>query len=127
YLRSVLKRDSDGVPLAPKPKPGETPADALERVQWLADETDLAENRRILGALLRSDVEVRGDFNPKIFHQKFILRDYFDGKATKPGNPALLSGSANFTVTDTHVNLNHLFIFRNSFVCRQYEVEFNQL
>ena len=91
YLRSVLKRGSDGVPLPPKPKPGETPAEALERVQWLADETDLAENRRILGALLRSDVEVRGDFNPKIFHQKFILRDYFDGKATTPGNPALLS------------------------------------
>ena len=127
YLRSVLKRDSDGVPLPPKPKPGETPAEALERVQWLADETDLAENRRILGALLRSDVEVRGDFNPKIFHQKFILRDYFDGKATKPGNPALLSGSANFTVTDTHVNLNHVFVFHSAYVARQYELEFLQL
>ena len=127
YLRSVLKRGSDGVPLPPKPKPGETPADALERVQWLADETDLAENRRILGALLRSDVEVRGDFNPKIFHQKFILRDYFDGKATNPGNPALLSGSANFTVTDTHVNLNHVFVFHSAYVARQYELEFLQL
>jgi hypothetical protein len=94
YLRSVLKRDSDGVPLAPKPKPGETPADALERVQWLADETDLAENRRILGALLRSDVEVRGDFNPKIFHQKFIVRDY---RGNAQPTSALLAGSANFT------------------------------
>ena len=101
YLRSVLKRGPDGVPLPPKPKAGETPAEALERVQWSADETELAENRRILGALLRSDVEVRGDFNPKIFHQKFILRDYYDGKATSPGNPALLTGSANFTV-DRH-------------------------
>lgn len=54
-----------------------------------------------------------------------ILRYYFDGKATSPGNPALLSGSANFTVTDTHVNVNHVFVFHNSFVCRQYEVEFN--
>jgi phosphatidylserine/phosphatidylglycerophosphate/cardiolipin synthase-like enzyme len=127
YLRGALKRGSDGVPLPPKPKTGETPEQALERVQWLLDETDLAENRRILGALLRSDVQVRGDFNPKIFHQKFILRDYSDGKATKPGNPALLTGSANFTVTDTHVNLNHVIVFHSAYVCRQYEIEFAQL
>jgi len=87
----------------------------------------LSENRRILSALLRSDVQTRGDFNPEIFHQKFVLRDYFDNKATTPGNSALLSGSANFTITDTHVNLNHIFVFHNSFACRQYEVEFNQL
>jgi phosphatidylserine/phosphatidylglycerophosphate/cardiolipin synthase-like enzyme len=127
YLRGALKRGSDGVPLPPKPKTGETAEQALERVQWLLDETNLAENRRILGALLRSDVQVRGDFNPKIFHQKFILRDYEDGKTTKPGNPALLTGSANFTVTDTHVNLNHVFVFRSAYVCRQYEIEFAQL
>ena len=70
---------------------------------------------------------MRGDFNPKIFHQKFILRDYYDGKATNPGNPALLSGSANFTVTDTHVNLNHVFVFHSAYVSRQYELEFLQL
>jgi phosphatidylserine/phosphatidylglycerophosphate/cardiolipin synthase-like enzyme len=127
YLRGALKRGSDGVPLPPKPKTGETAEQALERVQWLLDETNLAENRRILGALLRSDVQVRGDFNPKIFHQKFILRDYADGKATKPGSPALLTGSANFTVTDTHVNLNHVFVFHSAYVCRQYEMEFAQL
>jgi phosphatidylserine/phosphatidylglycerophosphate/cardiolipin synthase-like enzyme len=127
YLRGALKRGSDGVPLPPKPKAGETAEQALERVQWLLDETNLAENRRILGVLLRSDVQVRGDFNPKIFHQKFILRDYEDGKATKPGNPALLTGSANFTVTDTHVNLNHVFVFRSAYICRQYEIEFAQL
>ena len=127
YLRGALKRGSDGVPLPPKPKAGETPEQALERVQWLLDETNLAENRRILGALLRSDVQVRGDFNPKIFHQKFILRDYADGKTTNPGNPALLTGSANFTVTDTHVNLNHVFVFHSAYVCRQYEIEFAQL
>jgi phosphatidylserine/phosphatidylglycerophosphate/cardiolipin synthase-like enzyme len=116
-----------GVPIAPVAKPGETPADALKRVQWGADDTDLAENRKILAALLRSDVEVKGDFNPKIFHQKFALRDYRGGKATKPGDPALLSGSANFTVTDTHKNLNHVFVFHNAYVCRQYELEFAQL
>jgi phosphatidylserine/phosphatidylglycerophosphate/cardiolipin synthase-like enzyme len=128
YLRSSLKRDkATHVPIPPVPKPGETPDQALERVQWQEDDTDLKANRRILAALLRSDVETRGDFNPEIFHQKFILRDYHDGKATSPGNPALLSGSANFTWTDTHVNLNNVFVFYNSFICRQYEIEFEQL
>ena len=126
YLRTSLKREK-GVPILPVPEPGETPTQALERVQWGADTTELSENRRLLAALLRSDVQTRGDFNPKIFHQKFILRDFFDGRGTKPGNPALLSGSANFTLTDTHVNLNHVFVFHNANVCRQYEVEFNQL
>jgi phosphatidylserine/phosphatidylglycerophosphate/cardiolipin synthase-like enzyme len=127
YLRSTLRRDKTGVPIPPAPGPGETPEHALERTQWLADDTELAENRRILAALLRSDVEVRGDFNPAIFHQKFILRDYADGKATKPGDPALLTGSTNFTWTGTHVNLNHVFVFRSAYVCRQYEAEFDQL
>jgi phosphatidylserine/phosphatidylglycerophosphate/cardiolipin synthase-like enzyme len=105
YLRTSLKRDkTTHIPIPPIPKPGETPEQALERVQWLEDESDLKENRRILSALLRSDIETRGDFNPEIFHQKFILRDYHEGKATSPGNPALLTGSANLTWTDTHVN-----------------------
>jgi phosphatidylserine/phosphatidylglycerophosphate/cardiolipin synthase-like enzyme len=124
YLRSPLRGTP---PKAPAPKPGETPEQALKRVQWDEDETDLAANRRILAALLRSDIEVKGDFNPKIFHQKFVLRDYRDGRAASPGNPALLSGSANFTVTDTHRNLNHVFVFRSSSVCRQYELEIEQL
>jgi phosphatidylserine/phosphatidylglycerophosphate/cardiolipin synthase-like enzyme len=124
YLRSPLRGKP---PKAPAPKPGETPAQALKRVQWDEDETDLAANRRILAALLRSDVEVKGDFNPQIFHQKFVLRDYRNGRATSPGNPALLSGSANFTLTDTHRNLNHVFVFRSSSVCRQYELEIEQL
>ena len=54
--------------------------------------------------MLRSDVKVRGDYNSKIFHQKFILRDY-DGKAISTS--ALLTESANFTLADTHRNLNH--------------------
>jgi phosphatidylserine/phosphatidylglycerophosphate/cardiolipin synthase-like enzyme len=120
YLRTPLK----ALPDKPVPKPGETPEDALRRIQWGLDDTGLSVNRRILAALLRSDIEVKGDFNPDIFHQKFILRDFRDGKSTKPGNPALLSGSANFTTTDTHSNLNHVFVFHNSAVCRQYETEF---
>jgi phosphatidylserine/phosphatidylglycerophosphate/cardiolipin synthase-like enzyme len=124
YLRSPLRGKP---PKAPAPKPGETPEQALKRVQWDEDETDLAANRRILAALLRSDIEVKGDFNPQIFHQKFVLRDFRNGRATSPGNPALLSGSANFTLTDTHRNLNHVFVFRSSNVCRQYELEIEQL
>jgi phosphatidylserine/phosphatidylglycerophosphate/cardiolipin synthase-like enzyme len=121
YIRSDLV----GVPpKPPKLKPGETPAQALQRVQWLKDETDLAVNREILAALLRSDIEVKGDYNPKIFHQKFVLRDY-DGSATPTS--ALLSGSANFTRTDTHVNLNNVVIFRSAHVCRQYLTEVEQL
>jgi len=128
YLRTPLKRDkATKVPIPPVPKTGETPEQALERVLWDEDDTDLSENRRILAALLRSDVEVRGDFNPGIFHQKFILRDFDRGTATKPGNPALLSGSANFTWTDTHVNLNNVFVFRNAHIMREYESEFEQL
>jgi phosphatidylserine/phosphatidylglycerophosphate/cardiolipin synthase-like enzyme len=126
YLRTPLK-SSKGVPVPPVPKAGESPLEALLRVQWGADDTELAPNRRILAALLRSDVEVKGDFNPKIFHQKFVLRDYRGGRATKPGNPALLSGSANFTTTGTHSNLNHVFVFNSAYICRQYEAEFDQL
>ncbi|MGZ8795007.1 MAG: phospholipase D-like domain-containing protein [Gaiellaceae bacterium] len=119
YLRSPLPSKP------PKPKSGETPEQALFRVQWLDDQTELAENRRILAALLRSDVQVRGDFNPKLFHQKFVLRDYRAGKALPTS--ALLTGSANFTDTDTHRNLNHLVVFHSAFICRQYETEVEQL
>ena len=122
YLRSPLPGQP---PKPPKPNSGETPEQALYRVQWLDDQTELAENRRILAALLRSDVQVRGDYNPKLFHQKFVLRDYRGGKATPTS--ALLSGSANFTDTDMHRNLNHVVVFDSAYVCRQYEVEVEQL
>jgi phosphatidylserine/phosphatidylglycerophosphate/cardiolipin synthase-like enzyme len=122
YLRSPLR----GMPPElPEPNPGETPEQALSRRQWGSDESGLAENRRILAALLRSDVEVRGDYNPHIFHQKFVLRDYRGGKALPTS--ALLTGSANFTLTDMHTNLNNVVVFHNAYVCRQYEVEVEQL
>lgn len=121
YLRTPLPGNP---PKPPTPQAGETPEQALRRVQWGVDDTELAPNRRILAALLRSDVQVRGDYNPAIFHQKFVLRDY-DGKSL--ATSALLSGSANFTDTDTHRNLNHAFIFRNSYICRQYLTEVEQL
>ena len=126
YLRSPL-RLAKGVPVPPKAKAGESAADALRRVQWGEDDSALAANRRILAALLRSDVEVKGDFNPQIFHQKFALRDYRDRRPAPRGRPALLSGSANFTTTDTHRNLNHVFVFNNNAVCREYDTEFAEL
>ena len=86
YLRTSLKRDSaTHVPIAPVPQPGETPEQALERAQWQTDDTDLRENRRILAALLRSDVEVRGDFNPKIFHQSSSCATTTPARPRPPG------------------------------------------
>ena len=62
------------------------------------------ENRRILVALLRSDIDVSVDLNPATFHQKFIVRDP-NGPSSRA---AVLTGSTNFTPTGLHENLNHL-------------------
>jgi hypothetical protein len=79
YIRTKLEK----VPKPPEPDPasGETPAEAIYRLQWRSDQEtadedverkreSLATNRVILSALLRNGIEVKGDFNPKIFHQK---------------------------------------------------------
>jgi phosphatidylserine/phosphatidylglycerophosphate/cardiolipin synthase-like enzyme len=80
-------------------------------------------NRDILTALLRSDIEVHSDLNREIFHQKFVIRD---GKPGGP-SPALLTGSANFTGTDTTLNLNHVVIFHNATIAEKYEIEFAEM
>ncbi len=74
-------------------------------------------NRQLHAAMLRSKVWVRTDFNPRIFHQKFIIRD---------GN-AVLTGSTNFTETGTHKNLNHLLIIKNEEVAEIFEREFREI
>jgi phosphatidylserine/phosphatidylglycerophosphate/cardiolipin synthase-like enzyme len=120
YIRTKLEK----VPKPPQPDTasGETQAEAIYRLQWRADQETAAEdlerkreslaiNRVILPALLRNGIEVKGDFNPKIFHQKFIVRDY-RGKAQP--RSALLTGSANFTHHDTHDNLNNVFVFHDA-------------
>jgi len=81
-------------------------------------------NRDILNALLRTDIEVHSDLNNEIFHQKFVIRDYRG--STKPTS-ALLTGSTNFTGTDTHSNLNHIVIFHDYRICRDYMVEFDEI
>jgi phosphatidylserine/phosphatidylglycerophosphate/cardiolipin synthase-like enzyme len=105
---------------------GEDPAAALHRVQWGEEpgERSLEPNRRILAALLRCNVDVKADYNPAIFHQKFAIRDYRDRSLP---TSAILSGSANFTLTDCHRNLNHIVIFHDTRICREYTTEFDQL
>jgi phosphatidylserine/phosphatidylglycerophosphate/cardiolipin synthase-like enzyme len=102
---------------------GEDELAARRRAQWQnqTGANSLEENRRLLSALLRCNVDVKADYNPAIFHQKFIIRDYRgDAKPTS----AILSGSANFTVTDCHRNLNHVVVFNDWRICREYATEF---
>jgi hypothetical protein len=59
------------------------------------------ENRLIHAALLRAGIDVITDLNPAIFHQKFVVRDPEEPTA------AVLTGSTNFTLTDTGTNPCH--------------------
>lgn len=87
---------------------------------------DRKSNRDILAAMLRCGIDVKADLNPKIFHQKFIVRDYQNGRSlgSKAG---VLTGSTNFTETGVHKNLNHVVIFNSARIARMYAAEFNEL
>ena len=74
-------------------------------------------NRFLHDAILRSAINVRSDFNPKIFHQKFIVRD----------GSAVLTGSTNFTDTGVSRNLNHLVIVHDRKVANTYSKEFAEI
>ena len=129
-VKIVLEQDYLVEAKLPKPPPKraeETPEDALRRWQW-TPAGKLAENRQIVAALLQSAVDVKADYNPKIFHQKFALRDYRpdERQGIKP-SAALLSGSANWTQTDCHANLNHVFVFHDKRLCAEYRREFDQI
>ncbi len=117
YLRSMR-------PPRVRPRAGEPIDEARRKAQWQERRRDRHSrpNREILAALLRCGVDVRGDLNPKIFHQKYIIRDYRDGRSQ--GRPALLTGSTNFTWTGTHRNLNHVIVFHDYRICRAYAAEF---
>jgi phosphatidylserine/phosphatidylglycerophosphate/cardiolipin synthase-like enzyme len=88
-------------------------------------------NRIIHAALLRAGVRVIADLNPAIFHQKFVVRD------TGTDHAAVLTGSANFTLTDTGTNppgtnpsgnnLNHVVVLRGKSAATQYAGEFARL
>jgi len=74
-------------------------------------------NRQNHDALLRAKIWVRTDFNPHIFHQKFIVRD----------KSAVLTGSTNFTPTGTHKNLNHVLVVKDAAIAKIYAREFAEI
>ena len=108
------------------PKIGETKEEAVERVMWTEYRRpkDTKTNRDILAALLRNGVDVKADLNVKIFHQKFVIRDY---RRSARKTSAVLTGSTNFTHTGTHKNLNNILIFHNHRICRVYRDEFDEI
>jgi len=73
-------------------------------------------NRLLFNAILRSTADVKMDFNPNIFHQKFIIL----------GN-TVLTGSTNFTDTGVTKNLNHIVIIHDAKVANAYKKEFNEI
>ena len=74
-------------------------------------------NRILHDAVLRAKIKVNSDFNPNIFHQKFIIRD---GKT-------VLTGSTNFTDTGTSENLNHIVIIHDEEIAKIYNREFTEI
>ena len=89
-------------------------------------------NRELHAALLRAGVDVITALNPKLFHQKFVVRDAGTDTA------AVLTGSANFTRTDTGTNppghpeqagnnLNHVLVLHGKAITAQYLAEFERL
>ncbi|MFV0472873.1 MAG: phospholipase D-like domain-containing protein [Pikeienuella sp.] len=80
------------------------------------------ENRLLAAAALRSTVWLRSDFNPHIFHQKFIIRD----------GEAVLTGSTNFTPTGVGRaagggNLNHVITIESPEIAKIYTREFKDI
>jgi len=74
-------------------------------------------NRTFHDAVLRSNIDVKVDYNGSIFHQKFIVRD----------RKSLLTGSTNFTKTGTHNNLNHIVIIHDEAVAKTYAKEYKEI
>jgi phosphatidylserine/phosphatidylglycerophosphate/cardiolipin synthase-like enzyme len=105
------------------------PDPALTTVaQLAADPSERSPNREVYAALARCGVEVRTDLNPSaIWHQKFCLTDFrltVDGDARQGPARGLLTGSANFTHTDCHTNLNHVLVFDDIGVQMDFATEF---
>jgi len=74
-------------------------------------------NRLLAAAMLREAIDVKADFNPHIFHQKFIVRD----------GEAVLTGSTNFTTTGVTSNLNHVVIVEDRETAQQFRREFLEI
>lgn len=78
-------------------------------------------NRTLFNRLMRGAIDAKLDYNPKIFHQKFIVRDPDHRRA------ALLSGSTNFTPTGVSANFNHIAIFKGKRITSVYADEFEEI
>ena len=130
-IRIVVEQDylrEEKLPSKPKPVQGETAEEALRHWQWTSSKSKLAPNRVIASALFQSGVDLKVDFNRKIFHQKFALRDCRPhAKGGTKRTAALLTGSANFTGTDTHANFNHIFVFHDRRICDEYNEQFEAI
>ncbi len=74
-------------------------------------------NRKIHGAMLRAKIDIKPDYNTRIFHQKFIVRD----------RASVLTGSTNFTPTGVHKNLNHIVIVHDDDIAKIYSREFKEI
>lgn len=105
---------------------GETVEQTRERIQWTEKRRaeGVRTNRDIVNAFLRCNIDVKADYNTKIFHQKFIIRDYTG--SPRPTS-AVLTGSTNFTETGTHKNLNNVIIFHHPEICGRYRDEFREI
>jgi len=86
----------------------------LEESYQLGESYD--ENRRIYMNLLRAGIRTRLDYNSKIMHDKFIIRDYNKEKE------AVWLGSLNFTTTGAHKNYNNALIIRNHNIAKAYDL-----
>lgn len=73
-------------------------------------------NRDLFAAILRSTTDVKVDFNPNIFHQKFMVL----------GN-SVLTGSTNFTTTGVTKNLNHVVVFHDAEIANAFKKEFAEI
>lgn len=73
-------------------------------------------NRELHNAMLRATVDVKSDYNAKIFHQKFMIL----------GN-SVLTGSTNFTTTGISKNLNHVVVVDDAEVANAYKKEFREI
>ena len=74
-------------------------------------------NRALHDAVLRANIKVNSDYNPQIFHQKFMVRD----------SESVLTGSTNFTEYGTTENLNHIVIVHDAAVARIFSREFTEI
>lgn len=114
-VRAVLESDY----LVARPESGEREPDGTEGSGALPPDS-IEPNRLIMLDFWRAGIDARLDYNPAIFHHKFIVRDY--GKPTE----AVWTGSMNFTETDARLNLNNAVILTEPDAVKAYRDKFRE-